>query len=162
MMETGAVDPVQRLLAIEAIKQLKARHFRCMDSRDWAGLRAVFCDDAVFDARGALSLDGARGAGWNADWVYRGGAAITDFVRDTAGPWRTVHHGHGHEIALLSATDARGVIAVEDQIWAPDSGASYLHGCGYYHEDYRMGSDGWRILTSRLTRLHIALGPAAG
>jgi hypothetical protein len=48
------------LLAIEQIKQLKARYFRCMDTKDWAGLRSVFCDDAVFDARASLSLDGAQ------------------------------------------------------------------------------------------------------
>ena len=80
------------------------------------------------------------------------------FVRDTAGPLRTVHHGHAHEIELISPTEARGVIAMEDQIWTPGSEAPYLHGCGHYHETYRREADGWRILTSRLTRLNIKLG----
>ena len=34
------MDTVERLDAIEAIKQLKARYFRCMDTKDWDGLRA--------------------------------------------------------------------------------------------------------------------------
>ena len=34
---------------IEAIKQLKARYFRTMDTKDWAGMRQVFTDDVVMD-----------------------------------------------------------------------------------------------------------------
>ena len=35
---------VQQLLDIEAIKQLKARYFRCMDTKDWDGFAGVFRD----------------------------------------------------------------------------------------------------------------------
>ena len=34
---------------IEAIRQLKARYFRTMDTKDWGGMRAVFTDDVVID-----------------------------------------------------------------------------------------------------------------
>lgn len=149
------MDAATQLLAIEQIKQLKARYFRCMDTKDWAGLRAVFCDDAEFDARTSLSLDGS---GDCADWVYRGGDVIADFIRDATTPSRTVHHGHCHEIEILSATEARGVIAMEDQIWDIASGAPVLHGAGHYHETYRKEADGWRILTSRISRLYIKVG----
>jgi len=33
----------------EAIRQLKARYFRTMDTKDWAGMRQVFTDDVVID-----------------------------------------------------------------------------------------------------------------
>jgi hypothetical protein len=156
-------DKLDQLLAIEAIRQLKSRYFRCMDTKDWAGVRAVFADDAAFDARASLSLDGAGEAGQAAqsnDWVVHGGDAIVEFIKGAAGPLQTVHHGHGHEIEVLSATEARGVIAMEDQIWDTATGAVFLHGCGHYHETYRRGADGWRIHTSRLSRLYVALGTA--
>ncbi|MBK6739384.1 MAG: nuclear transport factor 2 family protein [Haliea sp.] len=35
---------------IEAIKQLKARYFRTMDTKDWPAMRQVFCDDVVMDS----------------------------------------------------------------------------------------------------------------
>jgi len=155
------MDAGQQLLAIEQIKQLKARYFRLMDTKDWAALRTVFCDDAEFDARASLSLDGAGDAGRAAesnDWVYRGGDTIVAFIEAAAGPLRTVHHGHCHEIEIVSDSEARGVIAMEDQIWELDTGAPSLHGCGHYHETYRREADGWRILTSRLTRLYVKLG----
>ena len=34
---------------IEAIKQLKARYFRTMDTKDWDAMREVFTDDVVVD-----------------------------------------------------------------------------------------------------------------
>ena len=158
---TDISDPASRLLAIEQVKQLKARYFRCMDTKDWAGLRQVFCDDIMFDARASLSLDGAGEAGRAAesnDWVVHGGDAVLAFIKGAAGSLQTVHHGHCHEIEILSATEARGVIAMEDQIWDPTTGAVSLHGCGHYHETYRCDGGQWLILTSRLSRLYVALG----
>jgi SnoaL-like domain len=139
------MDIAEKLLAIEEIKQLKSRYFRLMDTKDWNALAGVFCADATFDARAALSVDG-RGEGGRAaesnDWIYRG---------------VTVHHGHCHEIDILTADDASGVIAMEDQIWEPLSQKLTLHGAGHYHETYRRVDGRWRIHTSRITRLYVAL-----
>ena len=37
----------EQILALEAIKKLKARYFRCLDAKDWAGYLAVFTPDAL-------------------------------------------------------------------------------------------------------------------
>ena len=50
------MDTVERLEAIEEIKQLKARYFRCMDTKDWHGFTTVFAPDARMDVR-ALPRD---------------------------------------------------------------------------------------------------------
>jgi ketosteroid isomerase-like protein len=154
------MDAAAKLLAIEEIKQLKSRYFRLMDTKDWAGLRSIFCDDAVFDARAALSIDGRGEAGRAAesnDWVYRGGEVIAKFIQGAIGASITVHHGHCHEIEILAENEASGVIAMEDQIWDPDGKKMSLHGAGHYHETYRRIGGRWRIHTSRITRLYIAL-----
>lgn len=46
---------------IEAIKQLKARYFRTLDTKDWDGLRRAFVDEAVVDitASGGTVVAGA-------------------------------------------------------------------------------------------------------
>lgn len=149
-----AMDPVARLIAIEEIKQLKARYFRTMDTKDYAALRKVFADDAVFDASCSLGIEPAEDA---ENWIHTGGDQIAAFVEAAVAPLRTVHHGHGHEIELLSQTEARGVIAMEDKIWDA-AGALFLHGMGHYHETYRKEADGWKIVTSRISRLHVILG----
>ena len=43
------MDPIERLTAIEEIKQLKARYFRCMDMKDWDGQVTVFAPDVEVD-----------------------------------------------------------------------------------------------------------------
>jgi hypothetical protein len=155
------MDTAAKLLAIEEIKQLKARYFRFMDTKDWQGLRSIFCDDAVFDARAALSVDGRGEAGRAAEsngWVYRGGEVIAQFIEGAIGAAVTIHHGHGHEIEVLSLNEASGVIAMEDQIWDRDSMKLTLHGGGHYIETYRRVDGHWRIHTSRITRLYVSLG----
>jgi len=160
-LPTAGVDAAGRLLAIEEIKQLKARYFRFMDTKDWVGLRTIFCDDAVFDARASLSIDGHGKAGRAAEsntWVYRNGDVIVEFIKGAIGSARTVHHGHCHEIEIISLNQASGVIAMEDQIWDEAGQVLTLHGGGHYHETYRRVDGRWRILTSRITRLHVSLG----
>ena len=43
------MEPLERLLAIEEIKQTKARYFRFIDTKDRDGLASVFSRDAVLD-----------------------------------------------------------------------------------------------------------------
>ncbi len=47
--EPGAQAPslVEKLWDIEQIKQLKARYFRLMDTKDWVGWRDLFTDDCL-------------------------------------------------------------------------------------------------------------------
>jgi ketosteroid isomerase-like protein len=151
----SAIEPVQRLIAIEEIKQLKARYFRLMDTKDYAALRNVFADDAVFDASCSLSIEPTEDS---AAWIHSGGDAIAAFIESAVKPLRTVHHGHCHEIEVLSDTEARGVIAMEDQIWDETGTTMTLHGMGHYHETYVKVGGQWRIKTSRISRLHVILG----
>jgi hypothetical protein len=128
---------------IEAIKQLKARYFRLMDTKDWDGYFALFTDDVVIDT----SEDGAA--------VVEGLAEFAPFLRSVIGDVTTVHHGHMPEIELTSPTTAKGVWSMEDKLWWPEGGPmTHLHGYGHYHETYVKVDGQWRIKTLKLTRLH--------
>jgi uncharacterized protein (TIGR02246 family) len=138
----------EQLLAIEEIKQLKARYFRCMDTKDWAGFEAVFAPDATVD----YTPPGADAA----DWSAAGREKIVKFVRKVVEPAITVHHGHMPEVEVTSPTTARAIFAMEDLIWWPEgSRRRTLHGWGHYHESYVKIAGKWLIKTLRLTRLHI-------
>jgi len=125
--------------AIEAIKQLKARYFRTMDTKDWAGMRDVFADDVVVDT---------TDSGGN---VISGADEFMAFLQPVLQDVVTVHHGHMPEIELTSPTTARGVWAMEDMLRYPDG--NEMHGYGHYHETYELADDAWRIRTLTLTRL---------
>jgi uncharacterized protein (TIGR02246 family) len=138
----------EQLLAIEEIKQLKARYFRCMDTKDWAGFEAVFAPDASVD----YTPPGAD----SADWSASGRERIVEFVRRIVEPAITVHHGHMPEVEVTSPTTARAIFAMEDLIWWPEgSRRRTLHGWGHYHESYIKMDGKWLIKTLRLTRLRV-------
>ena len=128
---------------IEAIKQLKARYFRFMDTKQWSEMRQVFTDDVRVDT----TQDGTE--------VVEGADAFVGPLSEILADVITVHHGHMPEIELTSDTTATGIWAMEDHLWWPeDSPLRHLHGYGHYHETYRKGADGWRIASLTLTRLH--------
>jgi hypothetical protein len=142
---------IERLTAIEEIRQLKARYFRCMDTKDWPGLQAVFSSDAELDMRGEAA-DKSKAA----EALIVGNANIMPFIRNAVLDLTTVHHGHMPEIDITSPTTATGIWAMEDVLrWPPGAAVKTLHGYGHYHETYRKTEDGWRIQSSRLSRLRV-------
>ena len=127
---------------LDQIKQLKARYFRMMDTKDWDGLAAVFTDDVEID----MSNEGGGVTTSVADYMPFLRANIEDVV--------TVHHGHMPEITFTSATTATGLWSMEDKLWWPEGGPmKHLHGYGHYHETYEKVGGEWRIKTMTLTRL---------
>ncbi|MBV9840062.1 MAG: nuclear transport factor 2 family protein [Sphingomonadaceae bacterium] len=134
---------------IEAIRVLKARYFRMVDTKQWAAWRALFTDDfeAVIDH--AVSLRGADG---QSDPPYDADGFLK-LASDAFATADSVHHGHMPEIELLSPTEARGIWAMEDIIAHPDG--SVFRGYGHYHERYRKDDEGWRIARLHLTRIRL-------
>jgi uncharacterized protein (TIGR02246 family) len=133
---------------LEAIRLLKARYFRTMDTKDWAGMREVFTDDAVIDttAAGGSMVSGAD--------------EFMTFLQEVLSGAVTVHQGHMPEIALTSPTTATGIWALNDIVIWPDG--TRLVGYGHYHETYERIGDDWKINSSTLTRLHTDMHPAEG
>jgi hypothetical protein len=145
-------SPIDTLLAIEAIKQLKARYFRLMDTRDWAGFRDVFTEDALFDVRGALEekpdVSGLE--------PVTGADAITAYVSAGIDPITSAHYGHMPEIEILSDDAARGIWALADILRTPTGEPFRLfRGYGHYHEEYRKVGGHWRIARLTITRLMV-------
>jgi hypothetical protein len=128
---------------IEAIKRVKARYFRLMDTKDWDGLATVFADDVHIDMTG-------EGGG-----VTESVDEYMPFIRQVIGDVITVHQGHMPEITLTSPTTATGIWALEDRLWWPEgSPISSMHAFGHYHETYERLDGEWYIKTMTLTRLH--------
>jgi uncharacterized protein (TIGR02246 family) len=131
---------------IEAIKLLKARYFRTMDTKDWDGMRRVFTDDVVMDTTDS-----------GGD-VITGADDFMAFLRPTLADVVTVHHGHMPEIELTSPTTATGTWAMEDLLRWP--AGNEVHGYGHYLETYEKSDGTWLIKTSTLTRLGVDLTEA--
>lgn len=133
------MDAAAEVLEVEAIKRLKARYCRLLDTKDWQGWRALFSDDFRSDT----SASGGT--------VIVGADEFVAFVRKNLGKQPTVHQVHAPEIELTSATTAVGVWALNDVVrLAPGLN---LDGYGHYHETYEKTDGQWQITSSTLTRL---------
>lgn len=148
------MDSLAKLVAIEEIKQLKARYFRLMDTRDFEGMAQVFCRDAVFDCSegGGVTPVGGTWKGFAAP-VTRGREAIMAWIVKSFREISSAHHGHCHEVTIDSETEAHGIIAMEDYLRTLDRETTVLHAAGHYHERYRFEEGAWRIAETKLTRL---------
>lgn len=147
--DTGGRDADMRtLLAIEQIKQLKARYFLSVDSKDWDEFRNVFAPDGTLSLVTPENPDG--------ETTFAGQEAIVAFVRKNIEDVLSVHHGHMPIITVHDEASASGIWAMEDMLrWPAGSPINAMHGYGHYYESYRRIDGEWRIAATRLTRLRV-------
>ena len=132
---------------LEAIRQLKARYCRFLDTKDVDSWRGVFTTDVV------VTLDMAVSTGGADPQTAAPIEGVDNFVPMVLGGLEnvaTMHHCHTPELTLTSATTATGIWAMEDLLIFADG--SELHGAGHYHETYEKRDGSWRIKTLHLTR----------
>lgn len=141
---------LEKLMALEEIRTLKARRVRCMDEKDWAGYAACHAPDAIsytFQAEG------------RAEQPIVGAQAIADLLARVLNDRTTVHHIHAPEIELTSDDTATGIWPMEDMLFWEEGGESHwLHGYGHYRETYAKLDGRWLIKTRALTRIRVDTG----
>ncbi|MCB2073273.1 MAG: nuclear transport factor 2 family protein [Novosphingobium sp.] len=140
------MDRLERLEAIEEIRNLKARYYRLMDTKQWDELKSVFTADMK-----VLTPDGK---------VYaEGGETYAAGLRNSLEKAVSCHQGLSGEIEIVDDGNARAVWAMQDVIeWEdahPQFGWKSIVGRGHYHETYRKEDGAWRIATLTLTRLRL-------
>ena len=134
---------------IEAIKQLKARYFRHMDTRNWDEWRKCFTADIT------ASYDGPPRLGKRDDPTEVSCSGRDNLVAAVSGllvEARSIHQGYRPEIELTSATTATAIWSMYDFIRSPKG---TFQGWGHYHEEYVKEESGWKIKKIKLTRLHV-------
>jgi hypothetical protein len=154
------MDDLQRLVAIESIKNTKARYWYAVDKKDWPMLGMTFCEDASFDIRGERDLKPgesydrlvpyAEALAAGDDLVKKGRDNIIAFISDVMQTWISVHQGWGFIIDFVDDTHAKVIIPQIDDI---DDGQHRMVGRGHYYETFRKDPDGvWRIEEFVLSR----------
>jgi hypothetical protein len=141
------VDPITRLEIVEAVRTVKARYFRYIDTKAWDAFPELFVPDVEIDVTDDMVHVG-RGAG--AGLVHGRDRFAASVPRVLEGV-TTVHHGHMPEIEVVDASHARGIWAMFDRLQFPDGRVQC--GAGHYHEEYAFHDGQWRIARMKLTRL---------
>ncbi|KKC06788.1 nuclear transport factor 2 family protein [Mycobacterium nebraskense] len=145
---------------LEAIRQLKARSCRFLDTEDVESWRGVFAADVV------VTLDMAVSTGGTDPQTAPGPVGPEDrdnFVPLVMGGLETVatmHHCHTREITLTSPKTATGICAMEDLLMFGDG--RELHCAGHCHETDEKRDGSWRIKALHLTRTILKMSGGHG
>lgn len=141
------MDALQVMVDKDAIRELKARYFRFLDTKDWEQWTEVFEPEFEHSMEyEQQEINGPR-------------EAFVTFVSQALEGVITVHHGHNPEIEITSPTTARAIWPFVDRLQpapdaAPGQGVEF-EGYGHYHETYVKSEAGWRIKSQRITRLRM-------
>lgn len=128
------------LQEIEAIKRLKYKYFRCLDTKRWDEMRECFIEEAT----------AAYSSG---KYSFQGREQILKFLIDAMDrpTVLSAHHGHHPEIELTSATTAVGVWALADIFIDLQAGIT-VRGAAYYRDDYVKVNGQWKIKSTGYER----------
>jgi bile-acid 7alpha-dehydratase len=128
------------LQEIEAIKRLKYKYFRCLDTKLWDEMRECFTEDAT-----AAYASGK--------YSFQGREQILKFLIDAMNrpTVLSAHHGHHPEIELTGTTTAVGVWALADTFIDLQAGIT-IRGAAYYRDEYVKVGGQWKIKSTGYDR----------
>jgi hypothetical protein len=140
----GELSDLERLVAIEDIKQLKSRRDRAVDMKDWATLEALHAPDHCSHVEGFPP------------WTTA--AEMIRNIRESLAEVVSVHQCHTPDITFESPARARGIWAMEDFLtWPQDGEEHWLRGYGFYEEVYEKRGGRWVYVWRKLTRLKVVM-----
>lgn len=135
------------LQTIEAIKQLKARYFRALDSKDWGLMESCLAEHctAAYD---------------NGKYTLKSRQEIVQFFSSFMSNPQLIfmHHGHHPEISVLSPTTASGIWYLQDMVINVEKNTT-LHGAGFYHDQYIQQDGQWLISATGYQRTFEEIHP---
>jgi bile-acid 7alpha-dehydratase len=136
---------VQRLSDIEEIKCLKGKYFRCLDTKDWAGLEETFSPNV------STSYS-------NGKLVFHGPKEVTAyFAKVMPETDITLHQGHTPEIWFESDTVAYGHWYLQDNlVWVEPNpyAGQQCQGSAIYTDKYEKVDGKWLIVETGYIRVY--------
>lgn len=143
----GGIDAlradVQRLMDIEAIKQLKYAYFRCADTANLEEMGTLFHEDVSVRFKGGTYE-------WNVD-------GKADYMRNMSVSFSSAsvghHNGHHPEIQMISDTEATAIWYLADHMWTLNHN-SKTSGTALYWDRYLKVDGKWLIKDTSYERLY--------
>lgn len=134
---------VQRLMDIEAIKQLKHAYFRCLDTANFDELATLFHPEVT-----------VHFVGGSYEWRLSGRDEYLASLRQSFHKQAVGHHnGHHPEIRIESPTQATGIWYLADHMWILNFNY-YTGGTALYWDRYEKLDGRWTIRETRYERLY--------
>ncbi|MEI2821328.1 MAG: nuclear transport factor 2 family protein [Marmoricola sp.] len=125
---------------LDAIKALKYRYTRCLDSKLWDDFADCLTPDATGDYDGL---------------VFDNRAALVDYMRTNMGPTLISMHQVHHPEITIDGDTATGTWYLFDKVLVPDFDFA-LEGAAFYSDRYVRTAEGWKIAHTGYRRTYEA------
>lgn len=143
---------VADLQEIEAIKRVKYRYLRALDTKHWDDFADTLTEDIVGDYGSLLGKE----------LHFTNRADLVEFMR-TAMPAGVIteHRVEHPEITLDDSDEAEGTWYLQDRVIVPEHNFM-LYGAAFYSDRYRKTADGWKICATGYQRTYEVTGAFEG
>lgn len=133
------MSELEWLVALEEVRQLKARRDRYADAHDWAAYEALHAPDHVSHNEGFEPWTTSK------EMIENVSKIMDDMI--------TVHHSYDPDIMFESPTRARGIWAMTGaSVSKSGDHDSWSIAYGYYYETYEKRDGRWLFTTRRFHR----------
>ncbi|CCA90264.1 nuclear transport factor 2 family protein [Novosphingobium sp. PP1Y] len=133
---------LQQLSDLEAIKILKHRYFRAIDTADMDLLAGMFTEDIMVEYRGGTYKVALAGR-----------ANMLEFLANSFHSGAlAMHHGHMPEITLTGDNTAKGIWYLED-IFIDIEAGTHTYGSAIYRDEYLCEGGVWKLSRTEYDRV---------
>ena len=141
-----AMSPVADLETIEAIKRVKYRYLRALDTKHWDDFADTLTEDIVGD----------YGSSMGKEHHFTNRDELVEFMRTSMPANVITEHRVTHpEITVVDEDQAEGIWYLQDKVIVAEFNFM-LFGAAFYHDRYRKTEDGWKICATGYQRTYDA------
>ncbi|WP_369830031.1 nuclear transport factor 2 family protein [Mycobacterium sp. 1465703.0] len=133
------------LADIEAIKQVKYRYLRALDTKRWDDFADTLADDVIGD----------YGSSVGEEHRFTNRVDLVNFMRKSLGPAVITEHRVTHPEITVTGDEASGVWYLQDRVIVSDFNFMLI-GAAFYRDTYRRTEDGWKIAATGYDRTYEA------
>lgn len=128
---------------VEAIKRVKYRYLRALDTKHWDDFADTLTEDIVGDYGSSLGKE----------HHFTNRTELVEFMRTSMPAGVLTEHRVTHPEITIDGDDAEATWYLQDRVIVPEYNFM-LFGAAFYHDRYRRTTDGWRICETGYDRTY--------
>ena len=131
--------------SIEAIKRVKYRYLRALDTKHWDDFADTLAENIVGDYGSSLGKE----------HHFTNRAELVEFMRTSMPAGVLTEHRVTHPEITVDGDEAEATWYLQDRVIVPECNFM-LFGAAFYHDRYRRTEDGWKICATGYDRTYEA------
>ena len=129
--------------AIEAIKRVKYRYLRALDTTHWDDFEDTLTEDIIGDYGSSLGKE----------HHFTNRTDLVEYMRTSMPAGVITEHRVTHPEITVDGDQAEATWYLQDRVIVPEYNFM-LFGAGFYHDRYRKTPDGWKICATGYDRTY--------